>query len=388
MTDTTPLPAQILDNTVAAKEVTGALDSLHQTYEEWLRNITSPEFLLNQLIWVAQILMIALLAWLLSSILWRHLRRWMAKSSDEALFRHALPAAATGPLGAFVWLTAVGLMAKVLVHHFGESDAFKFFFDLKPALHIVIISWFFVRLNRAVFRDVLVSRGKLTAAGRDLGQKVGTAIVMAFAALMILPSFGVSVGSVMTVGGIGGIVLGFASKDMLANYVGAIMLHFDQPFQVGDWVRIPERNAEGIVESIGWRQVVVRNFNKEMIYVPNALFGTLVVENPGRMTHRRFKEYMGLRYSDISKVETVVAGIRTYLAVLEGVDQTQPPVVVLERLGAYSVDVLVQFYTPIVDYAGYAELRQKVLLAVAEIVSKAGADFAYPTQVVNLVKEA
>ena len=46
-------------------------------------------------------------------------------------------------------------------------------------------------------------------------------------------------------GGIGGIAVGFAARDLLANFLGGLSVYLDRPFAVGDWIRSPDRQIEG-----------------------------------------------------------------------------------------------------------------------------------------------
>ena len=45
------------------------------------------------------------------------------------------------------------------------------------------------------------------------------------------------------------------------------MIYTDRPFSVGDWVKSPDKNIEGIVEDIGWRMTKIRTFEKRPLYV-------------------------------------------------------------------------------------------------------------------------
>ncbi|MCP5821341.1 mechanosensitive ion channel family protein, partial [Klebsiella pneumoniae] len=65
--------------------------------------------------------------------------------------------------------------------------------------------------------------------------------------------FGMSLSGLLTFGGIGGIAIGMAGKDILSNLFSGIMLYFDRPFKIGDWVSSPDRQIEGTVVEIGWR---------------------------------------------------------------------------------------------------------------------------------------
>jgi MscS family membrane protein len=104
------------------------------------------------------------------------------------------------------------------------------------------------------------------------------AIIAIISALMLLQEFGISISGLVAFGGIGGIAVGFASKDLLANFFGAGMIYFDRPFSTGDRINSPDRKIEGIVEHIGWRLTKVRTPDNTMIYIPNSIFSTIIVE--------------------------------------------------------------------------------------------------------------
>ena len=98
--------------------------------------------------------------------------------------------------------------------------------------------------------------------------------------LIALPTLGIEITALLAFGGVGGIAIGFAAQDLLANFFGGLMIYMDRPFAIGDWIRSPDREIEGTVESIGWRLTVVRTFDKRPLYIPNSVFNTLALENP------------------------------------------------------------------------------------------------------------
>ena len=79
----------------------------------------------------------------------------------------------------------------------------------------------------------------------------------------------------------------------------------DRPFTIGDWVRSPDRSIEGTVEDIGWRVTRIRTFDQRPLYVPNAVFSQIAIENPSRMLNRRIYELFGLRYEDSRRLHGV-----------------------------------------------------------------------------------
>ena len=121
---------------------------------------------------------------------------------------------------------------------------------------------------------------------KALGRVVRITIVVT-AVLVGLDTLGFNIAGLMAAGGIGGLAIGLAAKDMLANFFGGVTVFIDRPFGIGDWILLEEKGIEGVVEEIGWRQTTIRKFDKRPVYVPNAVFTTASVENPSRMTKSR-----------------------------------------------------------------------------------------------------
>ncbi|WP_258868179.1 mechanosensitive ion channel family protein [Alkalilimnicola ehrlichii] len=132
-------------------------------------------------------------------------------------------------------------------------------------------------------------------------------MVIVIAGLVVLQTLGISIAGVLAFGGVGGIAVGFAARDLLANFFGGLTVYLDRPFSVGDWIRSPDREIEGTVERIGWRQTRIRTFDLRPLYVPNSTFNSIALENPSRMSNRRIFETIGIRYNDADKMATIVA---------------------------------------------------------------------------------
>jgi MscS family membrane protein len=203
-------------------------------------------------------------------------------------------------------------------------------------------------------------------------------------ALVVLQSFGYSVSGVMAFGGIGGIAVGFAAKDLLANFFGGLMIYLDRPFKVGDWIRSPDKEIEGTVEEIGWRQTRIRTFDKRPLYVPNGTFANISVENPSRMTNRRIYETIGVRYEDAGHVPAIVADVHAMLRQHGEIDQQQTLIVNLNSFGASSVDFFVYTFTRTTNWVRYHDIKQDVLLRILNIIEGHGAEVAFPTRTLHL----
>ena len=200
--------------------------------------------------------------------------------------------------------------------------------------------------------------------------------------LVVLQTLGYSISGVLAFGGVGGIAVGFAARDLLANFFGGLMVYLDRPFSVGDWVRSPDREIEGTVETIGWRLTVIRTFDKRPLYIPNSLFTQIVVENPSRMTNRRIYETIGLRYSDVGRMADVVDAVKTMLRGHPDIDGTQTMIVNFSELAPSSIDFFVYTFTKTTDWARFHEIKQNVMLKIIQIIESQGAECAFPTSTV------
>jgi MscS family membrane protein len=171
---------------------------------------------------------------------------------------------------------------------------------------------------------------------------------------------------------------------MIANYFSGLMVYFTRPFVVGDWIHLPEKNIEGWVEEIGWYMTRVRTFEKRPIYVPNAIFSKIVVVTPSRMSHREFKEVIGLRYSDMPVLKSVIFDLEAMLEEHPHVDQEQKVQVCLKELATYSLDIEVRAYTTITTSEEYAYFKQDMLFRILDVIKAQGAELAAPITTLSI----
>jgi MscS family membrane protein len=204
--------------------------------------------------------------------------------------------------------------------------------------------------------------------------------------LMAMQEFGFSIAGVLAFGGVGGIAVGFAARDLLANFFGALMIFLDRPFSVGDWVRSPDREIEGTVEDIGWRLTRIRTFDQRPLYVPNSIFTNLAVENPSRMRNRRIYETIGVRYEDVGVLRQIVADVESMLREHPDIDHGRTLMVNFVEFGPSSLDFFVYTFTKTTVWAEFHAIKQNVLFRIADIIEEHGAEIAFPTQTLHVVQ--
>lgn len=304
---------------------------------------------------------------------------------DDALL-HAMRA----PVVAFVWLQGVYWAAEV-AHHYSSAEIFKANGILLQVGFIFIFVWALLRAIKEL-ENILVSPVKMKKpmdyTTVNAISKLSRAVVIITAVLISLQSLGYSLSGVLAFGGVGGIAVGFAAKDLLANFFGGFVIHLDRPFKVGDWIRSPDRKIEGTVEHIGWRVTTIRTFDKRPLYVPNATFTTIAVENPSRMTNRRISETIGIRYADVSQMATIVADIRSMLEKHDDIDGNQTLIVNFLAFSHSSLDIMVYAFTKTTQWVRFHEVKQDVLLKISDVIEGHGGQVAFPTQTIHFGDES
>ncbi len=338
--------------------------------------------------WVARVFIVVLLALaldLIQRLVLKRLSHRVQRSSnpwDDALL-HALQR----PFTLLIWVLGLTLAADIA----GRETAATVFNIVEPIRTVGVISaiaWFLVRLI-SNFQQNLVEQGLQQDENYDrstveaIGKLVRLSIVIT-AALVILQSLGFSISGVLAFGGVGGIAVGFAAKDLLANFFGGLMIYLDRPFFVGDWIKSPDRDIEGTVEDIGWRLTRIRSFDKRPIYVPNSTFANIAVVNPSRMTHRRIYETIGVRYDDADKLQAIIHDVREMLQTHPEIDTRQTLMVNFNSFAPSSLDFFVYSFTKTTNWVKFHEVKQDVLFKINDIISRHGAEIAFPTSTVRV----
>lgn len=343
-------------------------------------------------IWILQVFLIVFGALLVDFVQRRiiaHVIKKLEKTPnlwDDALFESM-----RRPLSLLIWLVGISIAADV-VSAKTPADIFQYVTPVRDVGVIATITWFLVRFIKRAENNIIVSRQskgeKVDITTLDAITKLLRLSVIITAVLVALQTLGFSISGVLAFGGVGGIAMGFAAKDLLANFFGGLMIYLDRPFSVGDWIRSPDRQIEGTVEQIGWRLTIIRTFDKRPLYVPNATFASIAVENPSRMLNRRIYETIGIRYDDADKMHVIVKDVEAMLKKHPDIDSNQTLMVNFNQFAASSLDFFIYTFTHTTVWTEYHKIKQDVLLKIHEIIAGHGAEIAFPTSTVHLQQES
>jgi MscS family membrane protein len=212
-------------------------------------------------------------------------------------------------------------------------------------------------------------------------EKAFKVAVFAIALIAALSELGYPVTSLVAGLGIGGVALALAAQKTVENLFGSVAIAVDQPFSVGDFVKIDD--VIGTVESIGLRSTRVRTLDRTVVTIPNGKLADQRVESLSARDRVRLRFMIGLEVGTPSDVvRATIAGLEEALTALPRVIKDTISVKLI-GLGAYSLDieVLAGFDATADDLMN---LRQDALLQALEVVEKAGGQLALPTQKLRL----
>ncbi|MDY6979163.1 MAG: mechanosensitive ion channel family protein [Pseudomonadota bacterium] len=331
--------------------------------------------------WILHSFVIVFATLLLDFIQKRVLKRLEKRfKQTDRIWDNSLVSSIRHPVTLFIWILGISFLMAVF-----KIDAAR---EVREVGAIIAIAWALLRFVDQMEKNILDHKD---LEGKPLDRTTADAItqllkisVFITAALVMLQTLGVNISAILAFGGIGGIAVGFAAKDLLANFFGAMMIYLDRPFAIGDWVRSPDRNIEGTVEKIGWRLTIVRTFDKRPIYVPNAVFASIVVENPSRMYNRRIFETIGVRYADLEALPKIIDDVKAMLQSHPEIDQKQTLIVNFNAFGASSLDFFVYTFTKTVKWIEFHEVKQDVLFRISDIIARHGAEVAFPTRTLHM----
>ncbi len=338
-------------------------------------------------LWIIEVFVVVFVTLVANFMLRRLFNRIAEKlTRTRNLWDDILLEAVRAPAAMMVWVVGLAWAVK-LVELKADTLLLAAVEPVRDIAVILILSWFLIRLVKGGEQAVMEPRRLKKPMDQTTAHAIGKllrASIIITTVLVILQSLGYSISGVLAFGGIGGIAIGFAAKDLLANFFGGLMIYLDRPFAVGDWIRSPDKNIEGTVEYIGWRQTRIRTFDKRPLYVPNATFASISVENPSRMKNRRIYETISLRYDDAARVSPVIDAVREMLRTHPEIDQSQTLIVNLNSFAASSLDFFVYTFTKTTDWVKFHHIKQDVMLKIIAIVDAHGAEFAFPTSTLHM----
>ncbi len=233
-----------------------------------------------------------------------------------------------------------------------------------------------------VWRDKFVTAEDKAFAGNIfpiLRKTLKIAVVIA-AALLTAENIDMHVTSLLAGLSIGGLALGLAAQDTVANLFGAVSIFLDKPFRIGDVVKV--EGVQGNVERIGLRSTRVRNPDGHLVTIPNKTMGNAIITNITRRPSIRTEFNIGLTY------DTTPEKVKRATQILEEIYRAHPKtgelVISFNKFADSSPNIFVVHVWKGTENPEYFAGMQELNLEIKRRFDAEKIEFAFPTQTVHV----
>ena len=171
-----------------------------------------------------------------------------------------------------------------------------------------------------------------------------------------------------------GIVVGLAARQTLGSLIAGFVLMFARPFEIGDWVKIGDR--EGIVTEISIVNTRIQTFDGEYVMVPNDNVGSSEIVNRTRKGRLRIKLEVGVDYT--TELDHAVDVARSAMRDVDDILSVPQPQVVIKEFGASAITLELRFWIDKPSSRRRWRARTAVIAAVKRAFDREGIKIPFP----------
>ncbi len=350
------------------------------------------DFLTNaESLWVFPLVAVLITFALNRTIHWLISKRLRHLKHSRHVWRHALLASIDGPVRSALWLACFITIRKNHLSVINHAIPQQIISTAEDITAILLLAWFFLSFIEQAKRNhiahTFIVKHETDQTAIDAITKLSWAFVLIFTAISILQKLNVPLASLLAFGGAAGIAMGFAAQTLVANLFGGLTIYASRIFKIGEDIIFPGTDLAGTVENIGWRATRVLGWDGKPIFIPNSLFNSSNMINHSRLSHRTINQHLLLRYENYDKVRSIIAAGNKLLA---ADNRLKYYVFRFDRFGDGALQLLLYAWvqtkpaSAFVPYAEFMQVKEDLLLSLADIAIEHGCEFILPISQVYL----
>lgn len=243
---------------------------------------------------------------------------------------------------------------------------------LISAILVLLVFYIIKRVTSTALRNTLIRAGMDRPLVELLVDQFYATTVLIIGVAMAASQLGIDIGAALAGIGVAGIAIGFAAQDTLSNVISGIMIFWDKPFSVGDYITVSDQY--GRVTEITLRSTRIRTNQNTFVVIPNKVIVDQVLVNSSKRGNMRVEVPVGIAYGEsISEARTVLLEAVSTLRVI----MTDPvPDVVVEALADSSVNLLVRVW--ISEASREKPVYFRVIEVCKDALDQAGIEIPFP----------
>ncbi len=243
---------------------------------------------------------------------------------------------------------------------------------------LAVLMWKLIDVIAETSQKKLIQRGKYGAlSGVQFFRRMAKLIFLAVALFVTLDTLGFDVTTALAALGIGGLALAFGAQKTVENFIGSIMVIFDQPVRIGDFCKVGE--LQGTIEDIGMRSTRIRTLDRTVITIPNGDFSSQRIENFAHRDQFRIHAKLALRLDTTpDQLRFLIVQIRSILYAHPRIDGKTANVKLI-GWNDYSAILEVIGYVITRNNDDFLEVREDIYLRILDIIAESGTALTTPS---------
>ena len=203
----------------------------------------------------------------------------------------------------------------------------------------------------------------------------------------VLELWGIKIGPIIAGLGLFGVAVALGAQDLFKNLISGILVLVEKRFKIGDWIAV-EGIIEGVVEKIGFRSTTIRKFDKSLAIIPNFQFAENAVVNVSETSNWLISWIITLQYdTTVDQLKKIRDEIENHINSSEDYNTSIGVAVRVDKFSDSSIDMYVRCFTKSDSWHNWLNVKEKLAIAIKEIVEKNGAAFAFPSQSIYVEKK-
>lgn len=241
---------------------------------------------------------------------------------------------------------------------------------------------YLLRLFRGWFVQKILRRLHLRPSSQESLTSAFSYFSVIAALLVGLSAFGVNLRSLGLLVSALSVGLGFGLQHIVNNFISGILIMFERPFRIGDWIVVNDK--EGIVYKINIRSTELETFDRAVVIIPNAdiisgqLINWTLTDACGRISID-----VGVGYgSDLEKV------LNTALDIAKSDPRvlTDPaPSAIVTEFADSAVNIRLRCYLGNILEKSY--VKSDLMIRLQKAFAENGIDIPFPQRVVQIQKD-
>ena len=203
----------------------------------------------------------------------------------------------------------------------------------------------------------------------------------------VLELWGIKIGPIIAGLGLFGVAVALGAQDLFKNLISGILVLVEKRFKIGDWIAV-EGIIEGVVEKIGFRSTTIRKFDKSLAIIPNFQFAENAVVNVSETSNWLISWIITLQYdTTVDQLKKIRDEIESHINSSEDYNTSIGVAVRVDKFSDSSIDMYVRCFTKTGSWNNWLDVKERLAIAIKEIVEKNGASFAFPSQSIYVEKK-